>query len=252
MGGYYSKPHRVDYRRSPYYKSAFNLMLYAKFRKYHIKYDEKTGNMMDLKSNKKVLIFSFDEAAFQFIGNYIKVYSLTKPEMKMDTNRYKCKAAGFYSLTPEGNDYITFIENSKKETIGEVLKEIKIENDDAIIFLIIDNFSSHRSDYVKDIAKGINIELCYLPPYSPQLQPIERKWLEIKQNVMKYKIRYIPNFREKSDDEKLDILKSLVENSFYKLSKDKGSWNYVDNCFIKPVIKKLHPRTNSNLVLEKY
>ena len=227
-------------------------MLYAKFRKYHIKYDEKTGNMMDLKSNKKVLIFSFDEAAFQFIGNYIKVYSLTKPEMKMDTNRYKCKAAGFYSLTPEGNDYITFIENSKKETIGEVLKEIKIENDDAIIFLIIDNFSSHRSDYVKDIAKGINIELCYLPPYSPQLQPIERKWLEIKQNVMKYKIRYIPNFREKSDDEKLDILKSLVENSFYKLSKDKGSWNYVDNCFIKPVIKKLHPRTNSNLVLEKY
>ena len=227
-------------------------MLYAKFRKYHIKYDEKTGNMMDLKSNKKVLIFSFDEAAFQFIGNYIKVYSLTKPEMKMDTNRYKCKAAGFYSLTPEGNDYITFIENSKKETIGEVLKEIKIENDDAIIFLIIDNFSSHRSDYVKDIAKGINIELCYLPPYSPQLQPIERKWLEIKQNVMKYKIRYIPNFREKSDDEKLDILKSLVENSFYKLSKDKDSWNYVDNCFIKPVIKKLHPRTNSNLVLEKY
>jgi len=226
-------------------------MLYAKFRKYHIKYDEITGNMVDLNSNKKVLIFSFDEAAFQFIGNYIKVYSLTKPEMKMDTNRYTCKAAGFFSLTPEGKDYITFFENSKKETIGEVLKEIRIENDDAIIFLTIDNFSSHRSDYVKDIAKELGIELCFLSPYSPQLQPIERKWLGIKQYIMKHKIRYIPNFREKSDDEKLAILKSLVENSFYELSKDKNSWNYVDNSFIKPVIKKLHPRTNSNLVLEK-
>lgn len=68
---------------------------------------------------------------------------------------------------------------------------------------------------------------------------------------MKHKIRYIPNFRGKTDNEKLDILKSLVEKSFYKLSKDKNSWNYVDNNFIKPVIKKLHPRTNSDLVLEK-
>lgn len=101
----------------------------------------------------------------------------------MDTNRYTCKAAGFFSLTPEGNDYITFLENSKKETIAEVLKEIKIENDDAIIFLTIDNFSSHRSDYVKGIAKELRIELCYLPPYSPQLQPIGRKWLGIKQHI---------------------------------------------------------------------
>ena len=34
--------------------------------------------------------------------------------MDMDTNKYVCKAAGFYSLTPEGNDFITFMENSKK------------------------------------------------------------------------------------------------------------------------------------------
>ena len=77
-----------------------------------------------MKSNKPVLFFSFDESAFQFVGNYIKVYSLTKPRMEMDTNKYTCKAGGFYSLTPEGNDYITFMENSKKETIAKLLKEI--------------------------------------------------------------------------------------------------------------------------------
>lgn len=111
----YGKPYRRDYRRSPYYKSTFKLNLYQKFGKYCLIYDEKTGNIFDLKSNKKVLIYSFDESAFQFVGNYIKVISLTKPQMAMDTNRYDCKAAGFYSLTPEGKDYITFMENSKKK-----------------------------------------------------------------------------------------------------------------------------------------
>ncbi len=62
-----------------------------------------------------MLIFNFDEAAFQFVGKYIKVFSLTKPQMEMDTNRYACKATGFYSLTPEGNDYLEFMENSKKK-----------------------------------------------------------------------------------------------------------------------------------------
>ena len=52
-------------------------MLHQKFRKYILKYDEKTGNIKDLKSNNNVLIYSFDESAFQFVGNYIKVISLT-------------------------------------------------------------------------------------------------------------------------------------------------------------------------------
>jgi len=61
----------------------------------------------------------------------------------MDTNKYVCKAAGFYSLTPEGNDFITFMENSKKETIAEILKELKKQNPDSIIFLLIDNWQCY-------------------------------------------------------------------------------------------------------------
>ena len=60
----YGKPYKQDYRRSPYYKSTFKLNLFQKFRKYCLKYDEKTGNIIDLNSNKKALIFSFDESAF--------------------------------------------------------------------------------------------------------------------------------------------------------------------------------------------
>ena len=38
------------------------------------------------------------------------------------------------------------------------------------ICLILDNFSVHKSEFIKKIAKILNIELINLPPYSPTLK----------------------------------------------------------------------------------
>lgn len=42
------------------------------------------------------------------------------------------------------------------------------------IHMILDNGSYNRSDRTKATAKTLGIELCFLPPYSPQYNPIER------------------------------------------------------------------------------
>lgn len=44
------------------------------------------------------------------------------------------------------------------------------------IHIILDQSGYHRSQLVKDSALIMNIELHYLPPYSPNLNPIERLW----------------------------------------------------------------------------
>ncbi|EOX4985408.1 IS630 family transposase [Vibrio cholerae] len=44
------------------------------------------------------------------------------------------------------------------------------------VHLILDGAAYHRTELVKDTAKVLNIELHYLPPYSPNLNPIERLW----------------------------------------------------------------------------
>jgi len=44
------------------------------------------------------------------------------------------------------------------------------------IKLVLDGAGYHRSDVVKKEAERLNIELIYLPPYSPNLNPIERLW----------------------------------------------------------------------------
>ena len=48
------------------------------------------------------------------------------------------------------------------------------------ICLILDNYSVHKSAFIKKIALHLNIELIYLPPYSPHLNPIEQIWRQIK------------------------------------------------------------------------
>lgn len=142
------------------------------------------------------------------------------------------------------------MENSTKETIMNLFKDIRKQNPKEIIFLLIDNFSSHKANIVKNLAKELNIELCYLPPYSPQLQPIEKVWYKNKRDNMQYKIDKIKNFKKMDKDEKLNKLKEIVENSFYKTVKSKTMWNKVLNEYIKPPIKKLHPRYNSEVKLE--
>ena len=51
------------------------------------------------------------------------------------------------------------------------------------IHIILDQSGYHRSQLVKDAAVEKNIELHYLPPYSPNLNPIERLWKVMNEEV---------------------------------------------------------------------
>jgi hypothetical protein len=44
------------------------------------------------------------------------------------------------------------------------------------INIVLDGAGYHRSSVVAEKAKELNIKLHYLPPYSPNLNPIERLW----------------------------------------------------------------------------
>lgn len=55
---------------------------------------------------------------------------------------------------------------------------------DKNIALILDNGSIHKSKKVKAFLKKHEwIEIYYLPPYSPEFNPIERFWLWLKQKI---------------------------------------------------------------------
>jgi len=247
----FGKPYIRSYKQSPYYKSAFYLRLYHILKKYKLKYDEKTNTIINLETMEPFFIFSFDESSQQFIANNVRVWSLTKPQKIKDTGKHKANVAGSYSLTSDGNDDLVFLENSKKETIVEVMKSLRKKNPKGVILLLIDNFSSHISNLVKDSAKELNKELCYLPPYSPQLQPEEKIWYEIKRKLSEFKVDCLENFKKLKNKDLEEILKEFTEKCFYEYVPSKKKWNKVLNNYIKPIIKLFNPEENSEWQIQK-
>ena len=52
--------------------------------------------------------------------------------------------------------------------------------------LIMDNASIHHSSRVKRMCEAAGVLLIYLPPYSPDLNPIEEFFAELKSFMRKY------------------------------------------------------------------
>ena len=105
-----------------------------------------------------------------------------------------------------GNSVIDFKENSKKEAVCEFLREIRSKNPEKRILIILDNFRSHRANATLEFAEENGIKLIYLPPYSPDLNPIEFIWKSIKRVIS----------REFIVD--LDHMRSIISNNFQKYS----------------------------------
>jgi transposase len=59
----------------------------------------------------------------------------------------------------------------------------KLHLKDKKIHVIWDNAAYHRSKEIKKFAKALKIKLHYLPPYSPNLNPIERMWKLMHEHV---------------------------------------------------------------------
>ena len=49
--------------------------------------------------------------------------------------------------------------------------------------VVMDNLSTHKVDGVRQRIQQCGAELLYLPPYSPDLNPIEKAWAKLKQRL---------------------------------------------------------------------
>jgi len=47
--------------------------------------------------------------------------------------------------------------------------------------VVMDNLSSHKGEAISEAITGVGAEVWYLPPYSPDLNPIEKMWSKTKQ-----------------------------------------------------------------------
>ena len=72
---------------------------------------------------------------------------------------------------------------SFKRFIEHLLKRVKLK--EKKILLVLDNARYHKAKELKVFFKNIEdkLELLFLPPYSPDLNPIETEWRETRRNA---------------------------------------------------------------------
>ena len=88
---------------------------------------------------------------------------------------------GFYALN--GKSVYHDTETAKKKDIARFLRVIRKKNPSGTIILIWDNARAHLSRLVQRTARLLDIALVFLPPYSPDLNPIEFIWKSIKKEL---------------------------------------------------------------------
>ena len=94
-----------------------------------------------------------------------------------------------------------------------------------IIHIVIDRAGYHRSQEVVEAAEKLEIKLHYLPPYSPNLNPIERLWKVMNEHARNNKYfsckkefrRKIKDFFDKTLPEIGGTLSSRINDNFQLL-----------------------------------
>ena len=81
--------------------------------------------------------------------------------------------------------------------------------------VVMDNLSSHKSDAVREIIEAAGAELLYLPPYSPDFNPIEQAFAKVKAHLRKAAERSIPALWDRIGSI-LDTFSSRECQNFFK------------------------------------
>ena len=82
-----------------------------------------------------------------------------------------------------GSDVVMLSDKSKAEDMLAFLELIRKENSEQPICIILDNARIHHARIVKKRAEELSIHLIYLPPYCPDLNPIEFGWKDLKREL---------------------------------------------------------------------
>ena len=90
---------------------------------------------------------------------------------------------GFMALN--GKSVLMLSEKSRKEDFMAFLRLMRRKNPDKRLVPLLDNARIHWAKDSRKEADELNIRMVFLPPYSPDLNPIEFCWKDLKRHLAK-------------------------------------------------------------------
>jgi transposase len=140
--------------------------------------------------------------------SYVWTKKGRRRHLRSNSGRKRYNILGAYC--PFDQEYIDLrgTDNVNGETLQKLIDQIRARHPNAArLILILDNARYNHAKIVRQHIEDTNVELIYLPSYSPNLNLIERLWRSLKDKVM---TSYHETF-EKFVDEIDKVLDNLEE-----------------------------------------
>lgn len=138
-----------------------------------------------IQSNPTLEIMFFDESRF---GTHSKIGhgwfskgSRTQVKFNMGFKNFYVYSAVNSS---SGEDFSLIMPYVDTQCMNIFLNRLVNRSPDKQYLIVMDGASWHRSSHLK---VPTNVEIIYLPPYSPELNPVERLWNYLKKHTIKNK-----------------------------------------------------------------
>ncbi len=158
------------------------------------------------------------------------LWSFTRIFIKSPSGRQRFNVLGAINAISKELVLVTNTSYITSMQICEMLVKIAIRRTEAIpITIVLDNARYQRCKLVMEKAAELGIELLFLPPYSPNLNLIERLWKFVKKEVLysKYYDKFenfkeaITNSLEQTETKHKKALDSLLTLKFQTFSETK-------------------------------
>ncbi|HEY9705060.1 MAG TPA: IS630 family transposase [Allocoleopsis sp.] len=174
---------------------------------------EKWGNM------KNICYWCQDETRLGFrteLGRKITLKGV-KPEQELQWHYNYYYLYGLIEVK-NGKSFFYELSHFNSECFGKYLEEFSKQYPDDVHIIQLDNAPCHTA---KKLEVPENIILLFQPPYCPEVNPIERLWLYIKQQLKNIWFNNLDDVKNKV----ANILNNLQQDFILSLA----GWDYIVN-----------------------
>lgn len=140
-------------------------------------YLEETLNpAIEMAKNGEISLLFLDAAHFVMGVFLCNMWSKIRLFIKSSAGRKRLNVIGTIDAITKRILFQTNITTVNAETMASFLYYLKSQMPDKPISIVLDNARYQHCNFIKELATELGITLLFLPPYSPNLNLIERLW----------------------------------------------------------------------------
>jgi len=154
-----------------------------------------------------------DEASFGRISQPASCWVPPKCQPTAPSQRIREYKPVYGAVSPDdGESYFVVLEKCNSENMEIFLGGLAKKFSDELILLVVDQASYHTA---KILVIPKNIEFFYLPPRTPEMNPVEMVWRDIRKRGFKNKVfssiaEVVAKFHEVIEEMSKEVFRSIT------------------------------------------